>query len=154
MKKLTLTLMTILTLSISAYFVSCKKEAEPAALLLPAVQKIRDFPSKGWEVADKALLELPITFNQKLKSEFVNFETDSNIVVTVRVRFKEKKEDVLLPYVEPFLGGTKYYFYSLSGGKPKLFFYNTAISDFGVSGTSSALPVEKLVIVYEQMDIE
>jgi hypothetical protein len=154
MKKLPLALVTIIILSISAYLISCKKEAEPAAVLLPAVQKIRDFPTKKWEVAGKALLSLDITLEQKLKPEFANYSTDSSIAVTCRVHFKDKKEEVLLPYAEPFLGGVKYYFYTLTGGKPKLFFYNTAIEDFSVSGTSSALPVEKLVIVYEQMDVE
>ena len=154
MKKLSLTLITIVTLSISVYFVSCKKDSEPPPQELPAIQKIRDAANKNWEIADKTLLEIPITFDKKLKGEFLDFATDTSILVTCRVRFKEKDQDVFLPHVEKGLGGNKYYFFSLSGGTPKLFFYNPAISDFNVSGTSSALPVESITIVYEKITLD
>lgn len=152
MKKLSLALMAIMTLSISAYLVSCKKETEPKSEL-PAIQKIRDAAIKNWEVAGKSLLSIDVTVDQKLKEEFKNYETDTTISVTCRVRFKDTKEEVLLPYVGKSLSSTKYYFYSLSGGKPKIFFHNTAVEDFNVSGTSSALPIETVTIVYEKMGI-
>lgn len=154
MKKLSLALVTILTLSISAYFVSCKKNSEPPPQELPAIQKIRDAAMKEWDIADKTLLEIPIVFEQKIKAEFANYETDTSILVTCRVRFKDQDQDVLLPYTAKALDGTKYYFYSLSGGKPKILFHNTAVSDFNSGGKTSALPVESITVVYEKMTIK
>jgi hypothetical protein len=153
MKKLPLALIAMLTLSISAYFVSCKKEAEPA-MLLPAIQKIRDVPAKDWEVVDNSLAQIPIVFEQKLKKEFENYETDSTIAVTVRVKFKDQAGERLLPYSIPGLGGTRYYFYTLQGGKPKLFFHITGDCDLSAGQAASALPVETITIVYEKMDIK
>lgn len=154
MKKLSLALITIATLSISVYFVSCKKDSEPPPRELPAIQKIRDAANKNWEIADKTLLEIPITFDQKLKGEFLDFATDTSILVTCRVRFKEKDQDVLLPHMEKGLGGNKYYFFTLSGGTPKLLFINTAVSDFNTSGTSSALPVESVSFTYQKITFD
>ena len=65
MKKLHLSLAAVLILSTSFYFLSCKKES--AALLLPAVQKIREVGSTQWKVSDESMLELNVTLSQKIK---------------------------------------------------------------------------------------
>lgn len=142
MKKLHLSLAAVLILSTSFFFVSCKKEA--AALLVPAVQKIREAASSKWEVSDESMLEINVTLSQKIKDEFQDYATDSNIVVACRVKFKDQAEERLLPYSVLGLGGTKYYFYTLSGGKLKIHFINSQVSDFTVAGTSSALPLESV----------
>ena len=142
MKKLHLSLAAVLILSTSFYFLSCKKES--AALLLPAVQKIREAASAQWKVSDNSLLEMNVTLSQKIKDEYKDFATDSNIVVTCRVKFKDQAEERLLPYAIPGLGGTKYYFYSLTGGKLKIHFVNSQVTDFTIGGTGSALPVESV----------
>ena len=142
MKKLHLSLAAVLILSTSFYFLSCKKESP--ALLLPAVQKIREAASAQWKVSDNSLLEMNVTLSQKIKDEYKDFATDSNIVVTCRVKFKDQAEERLLPYAIPGLGGTKYYFYSLTGGKLKIHFVNSQVTDFTIGGTGSALPVESV----------
>src|SRR5687768_1073511 len=142
MKKLHLSLAAVLVLSTSFYFVSCKKEA--AALLVPAVQKIREAANSEWKESNKSMLEINVSLSQKIKDEYENYATDSNIVVSCRVKFKDQAEERLLPYAIPGLGRTKYYFYTLSGGKLKIHFINTQVTDFSIGGTGSALPLESV----------
>ena len=148
MKKLHLSLAAVLILSTSFYFLSCKKESP---LLLPAVQKIREAASSKWEVSDESMLEINVTLSQKIKDEYQNYATDSNIVVSCRVKFKDQAEERLLPYAITGLGGTKYYFYTLSGGKLKIHFINTQVTDFGIGGTTSALPLESVSMNFSKI---
>ena len=149
MKKLHLSLAAVLILSTSFYFLSCKKEAP---LLLPAVQKIREAASSKWEVSDKSMLELDVTLSQKIKNEYQDYATDSNIVVVCRVKFKDQAEERLLPYAIPGLGGTKYYFYTLNSGKLKIHFVNTQVADFTIGGTGSALPIEQVSMTFQKIE--
>jgi hypothetical protein len=142
MKKLHLSLAAVLVLSTSFYFVSCKKEA--AALLVPAVQKIREAAKSEWKESDKSTLEITVNLSQKIKAEYENYAIDSNIVVSCRVKFKDQAEERLLPYAIPGLGGTKYYFYTLSGSKLKIHFVNSQVTDFSIGGSGSALPLESV----------
>jgi hypothetical protein len=141
MKKLPLGLAAIVALSFS---LSCKKETTSDPQKLPAVQKIREAISKSWEVKDKSLAAIPIIFSQKLKPEFANYNSDTNTVLSVWVRFKDEDEDVLLPHVVPGFGGSKYYFYSFDGGKPTIYFHNSGNCDLSGGGTSAALPMEEV----------
>ena len=149
MKKLHLSLAAVLILSTSFYFLSCKKES--AALLLPAVQKIREVGSTQWKVSDKSMLELNVTLSQKIKDEYQGYETDSNIVVACRVKFKDIDGERLLPYALPGLGGTKYYFYTLNSGKLKIHFVNTQVTDYTIGGASGALPIESVSMNFSKI---
>jgi hypothetical protein len=149
MKKLHLSLAAVLILSTSLYLLSCKKEA--AALLVPAVQKIREAANSEWKESNKSMLEINVSLSQKIKDEYENYATDSNIVVSCRVKFKDQAEERLLPYAIPGLGGTKYYFYTLSGGKLKIHFINTQVTDFSIGGTGSALPLESVSMNFSKI---
>jgi hypothetical protein len=153
MKKLPLALVTIMILAISVYLLSCKKETDEPQKL-PAIQKIRQGALKEWEIApEESLMQIPITYDQKLKPEFTDWQTDSNIVVTVRVKFKDQDAEVKLPYVVSGLGGTRHYFYSLTGGKPRLLYHVSGICDY--TGTLiQPKTVEGLTISYESMGIK
>lgn len=153
MKKLPLVLIAILILSVSAYFVSCKKETDsPPPQELPAVQKIRVAAAKQWEIAENSLLELTGIFDQKLKADFADFETDTTVLVTCRVKFKDDDVEHILPYTQKFLGGVKYYFYTFNSGKPSILFYNSAVDDFNVAGTGSAASVEQISFNFTKID--
>lgn len=144
MKKLHQSLALVLVFSTSFYLLSCEKEAA-AALLVPAVQKIREAADKSeWKVIDKSTLELNITLSQKIKSEYQDYATDTNIVVACRVKFKDQPEERLLPYAISGLGGAKYYFYTLSGTKLRIHFVNSQVTDFSLAGSSGALPIESV----------
>jgi hypothetical protein len=149
MKKLHLSLAAVLILSTSFYFLSCKKEA--AAMLVPAIQKIREAANSEWKVTDKSMLEMNVTLSQKIKDEYQDYATDSNIVVVCRVKFKDQAEERLLPYAIPGLGGTKYYFYTLNSGKLKIHFINSQVSDFTIGGTGSALPIESVSMNFSKI---
>jgi hypothetical protein len=153
MKKLPLALIAILTLSISAYFVSCKKETQQA-MLLPAIQTIREVPKKNWEIAEKTVLRVSYTFSEKIKEEFANYGSDSAIVVSCWIKFKDLKYPKKLPFTISGLGGTKYYFYTIDEGKPIIYFHNSAVDDFNVSGTSSALPMEQISFNFTKIEFE
>jgi hypothetical protein len=142
MKKLHLSLAAVLILSTSLCFLSCEKE--PAALLVPAIQKIREAANSEWKVSDKSMLEMNVALSQKIKDEYQGYETDSNIVVVCRVKFKDIDGERLLPYSLPGLGGAKYYFYTLNGGKLKIHFVNTHVTDYSIGGASGALPIESV----------
>lgn len=141
MKKLHLSLAAVLILSTSFCFLSCKKES---ALLLPAIQKIRQAAHAEWKILDKSILEMNVTLSEKINSEYQDYETDSNIVVTCRVKFKDQDEERLLPYAIPSFAGTKYYFYSLNGGKLKIHFVDSQVSDFTGGGAGKVLPIESV----------
>lgn len=152
MKKLPLTLIAIVTLSASIYLLSCKKETG-GSQELPAIQKIRDAAMKDWEISEKSLLQVLVTFDQKIKPEYANFETDTSISVTVWAKFKDQAQEVKLPYAVPGLGGTKYYFYSLAGSKPKILFHSTGACDLDAGGAKPALPIESVTIVFEKINL-
>lgn len=148
MKKLPLALVTTLTL-----FLSCKKETTPPQEL-PAVQKFRDVTVKSWELGEKSLLQIPVTFNEKLKPEFENYATDSSIMVTCRVKFKGDPQEYLLPHTVAFLGGVKHYFFTLAGGKPKILFMNSSMCEFSGSDGSGALPMEQVSFNFTKISLE
>jgi hypothetical protein len=121
------------------------------ALLLPAVQKIREVPSSKWKASDNSVMELNVTISQKIKDEYANYETDTTIGVSVRVRFEGQEEERLLPFANPGLGGTKYYFYSLDKGKLKIIFHNTGVCDL-TAGGSQALPIEEVSMNFQKIE--
>jgi hypothetical protein len=149
MKKLHLSLAAVLILSTSFYCLSCRKES--AALLVPAVQKIREGAKSEWKIIDPSMLEISVSLSQKINDEYQDYATDSNIVVTCRVKFKDQAEERLLPYSISGLGGTKYYFYTLNSGKLKIHFINTQVTDFTVGGTGSALPLESVSMNFSKI---
>lgn len=151
MKKLHLSLAAVLILSTSFYLLSCKKES--AALLLPAVQKVREAANSEWKESNKSTLEITVNLSQKIKDEYANYATDSNIVVSCRVKFKGQAEERLLPYAIPGLNGTKYYFYTLNAGKLKIHFVNTQVTDFSIDGTGSVLPIEQVSMNFTKIQI-
>lgn len=148
MKKLHLSLAAVLILSTSFYLLSCEKQS---ALLLPAIQKIRQAANSEWKVSEKSMLEMNVALSEKIKDEYQDYETDSNIVVVCRVKFKDIDGERLLPYSLPGLGGTKYYFYTLNAGKLKIHFVNTQVTDFSAGGASSVLPIESVSMNFSKI---
>ena len=75
----------------------------------------------------------------------MNFETDSNIAVTCRVKFKNNPKEMLLPYTAVINtgGDAQSYFYIAEKDKIILFCYNP--------GTSNALPVESLSLNFTKI---
>ncbi len=75
---------------------------------------------------------MEIDLPASIKPEFKNFKTDSSILVTCRLKWKNNNTEVLLPFnVTTASGDIQSYFYTISDKQITLFF----------SSTSAASPV-------------
>lgn len=143
-KSLAITCLLLFTVSL---FNSCEKDCDQAftPLLIPAVQKVREAASRNWQQDSKFLEKIEIGFSEPLETDFLNFETDSNVVITCRVKFKNNPKEVLLPYTTVInaAGDKQSYFYTAEKDKVALFCYNP--------GTSDAIPVESLSLNFAKI---
>ena len=157
MKKLPLALVIITTLMTSAIIVSCKKETDSTIVPIaqPGSQVMPVLVNKAWEVSPgKSTLEYGFIFSKKLKPEFEKYATDTTVAVSCRIKFKDKADPVLLPFSASYIGGVRYYFFTLDGGKPKILFHDTGVCEFDDTEDSGVMPIEKMSFVFSKINFE
>ena len=123
----------------------CRKEQ--MALLLPAVQAIRETPSASkWKEEHPGMMRLAVDLSEKLRDEYKQYLSDTNITVTCRVRFTGEKEYKLLPFVETNASdGTSAYFFVAEA--TRVVFYHVTAG----ANPAASLPMESLSINYTKI---
>jgi hypothetical protein len=129
-------------------YLSCKKET--AALLLPAIQRIREVPAKltKWKQVKDGMQSMEVELSEKVRGEFRNYETDSTIMITCRIKFKDEAAFKLLPYTSVGQDGSVVsLFYKCEDTKVTLYYATPAGMLTAAPGT-----LERLSLTYTHIE--
>lgn len=120
------------------FHTACKKDCgeERIGLLLPAVQKIRESANRSWQKEKGFMQKMEIPFSSSIKPEFGNFKTDTAILVSCWLKFKDNPKTIPLPYSFQMADGNRNSYYAeIFQDKAFLYYHNS-------SGTADPIPTD------------